>query len=381
MAWKPHPCNVMQATYFPVGITPTKPLTSTHVRGLLHLDALVRLHKKVHAVSLAHNRRLWDLSQQTLGFWDYLNQVKGDELDVDKTSENEIGLLYLEYARSGYQASTSRLSALWGAVRDDGYVHPLSAALLRYWIPQLEFIGVDSHSLLHGASPASSIDELTAELKYCDMLLDHRSMGGALYVDQTAYGVAPRTLISAEGLPNYLLGLLCDALHIARSGNPIFLFHDSSVERDFIIIEKFLIARGSCVKRINFPRVTIEGKPLSFREGGGLYTLSEILMRYKNGFDRREIRLALRIFFLHRQGIKKAFDFDWSALDQCMDQAKEVIRQIEDGCLEASAIDGDPWSTLMKNDGTMNVYEAITRILKKDANPSVRKMLLECMVQ
>jgi hypothetical protein len=369
----------MLSAYFPVGITPTKPLTPTHVRGLLHLDGLVRLHKRVSPVRIAHNRRLWDLSQQTLQFWDWLDRHHAGT-DFQSLSDDQVGHLYVQCAKSGHKVPAADMRALWHRTHDEGYVHPASQALLRTWLPQLDHIGVDASALLLAHQPAATEGELMDTLASQDLLIDQRDVGGGVYVDLTLQGSGLRQLISEDGVPNYLHGLLREAIDLARQRVDVILFSDSSVERDFLLIERVMQGLGRKVARVNFPRVLVNGQPLSYRQDGGFYTLSSMLERDAGRHTQREMRLALRLLFLQMHGIKRAFDFSWDAFDRACALARKTITQLGD----TRPMDDDAaaalWQSLVCNDSTMNLLAALTRLASPREDIAVRATLMHCLV-
>lgn len=369
----------MSLAYFPVGITPTKPLTPTHVRGLLHLDGLVRLHRRIAPVTIAHNRRLWDLSQQTLVFWDWLDKHH-QGADFTDVSDDQVGHLYVQCAKSGYKAPAADLRAQWRRTHDQGYVHPASQALLRTWLPQLDHIGVDASILLQSHRPTTNEGELLDTLASQGVLIDQREVGGGTYVDLSQQGAGLRQLISEEGVPNYLHGLLREAIALAHQRVHVALFCDTSVERDFLLVERILKGLGRRVTRVAFPRVLVNGLPLSYRQDGGFYTLSSMLARDAGRHTQRETRLALRLLFLQMHGIKRAFDFSWDRLDRAYALARRTIAQLEG----SRPLDDDEaamlWPKLMCNDGTMNLLAALTRLTSPREDAAVRATLMHCLI-
>ena len=372
--------KTMQCVYFPVGITPTKPLTPTHVRGLLHLDGLVRLHRRLGPARVAHNRRLWDLSQQTLQFWHWLDTHHAGT-DFQGLSDDQVGHLYLQCAKSGHKVPSDELLALWRRTHDEGHVHPASQALLKHWLPQLDHIGVDAGTLLAEHTPAATEGELLDTLASLGLLIDQRGVGGGVYVDMTFHGFGLRQIVSEDGVPNYMHGLLREAIHLPRQGAArMNLFCDGSVERDFMLIQRVLEGLGSRVTRISFPRVLMDGQPLSYRQDGGFYTLSSMLERDAGRHTRREMRLALRLLFLQMHGIKRAFDFRWDALDRACALARRVIEQIGDAaCMTDDEAQG-LWRRLQCNDGTMNLLAALTRLASPREDRAVRATLMYWLI-
>lgn len=369
----------MPAVYFPIGITPTKPLTPTHVRGLLHIDGLVRIHRRIEPVLLAHNRRLWDLSQQTLGFWDYLD-LNGADLDFCALGDVGIGAWYRRYAQSQHVPDRARYRSLLDRVRDEGYVHPASAAILRSWSAQVAGLGLDAGVLLVHRAPACEPDVLLAALQAHNMLLDQREFGGGAYLDQTALGGPLRPLLSEDGIPNYLLGLCQEIYALAQHHAHINLFFDTSVERDFMCLHRFIESLGRSCTRVIFPRVTTAGLALSYRQSDGRLTLGTILARYAGQYSERELGLALRLYFLQQSGIRQSFDFAWAGLDAACVSAQAVLDEVD--AVALADCDDDPqfWLQFKKNDGTVNLYRCLSSLLSRRMPKPQKAMIVRALI-
>src|SRR5256885_8550320 len=82
----------------PVTITPTKPLTPTHVKGLLWTDVLVKASGRIADTRLVWNPQLAHLTSQTTAFWHYLDRTE-PATDWSAESETAIGQRYLRFHR------------------------------------------------------------------------------------------------------------------------------------------------------------------------------------------------------------------------------------------------------------------------------------------
>src|SRR5438309_506109 len=71
--WTPDggPTRVLVA---PVTVTPTKPLTLSHIKGLLWVDALYKATTLVANVDYRYSLTTYNVTAQTLGFWAYLDR-------------------------------------------------------------------------------------------------------------------------------------------------------------------------------------------------------------------------------------------------------------------------------------------------------------------
>ena len=59
----------------PVTITPTKPLTPTHVKGLLSVDLIYKSTSALTEITYVWNARAANLTAQTVAFWAYVDRV------------------------------------------------------------------------------------------------------------------------------------------------------------------------------------------------------------------------------------------------------------------------------------------------------------------
>src|SRR3954471_14734317 len=87
----------------PIVITPTKALTPSHVKGLLWLDVLWRSTALVGEVTSLWNLRPYNVTAQTLEYWEYLDRTFGAETDYSEWSELELSKPYVEMHATGAQ--------------------------------------------------------------------------------------------------------------------------------------------------------------------------------------------------------------------------------------------------------------------------------------
>lgn len=369
------------SAYFPIGITPTKPLTPTHVKGLLHFDALTRLHRAIEPIGVVHNRRVWDMSLQTARFWTYLDLHHG-ELDFDSLSEKQIGNLYVQFSRDGTEIPTATLETMIAKVESDGYVHPSARRVLQGWVSHLQRIGLDTGLLTESSELGISAQDILSKLSTLGELIDQREFGGGVLWTARAGQGATRTLISEQGLPNYVVALLRQAHDLAQGFKTVHLFYDLSVERDFMLIEDFLQAFGIQANRIGFPRMTSNGQALSFRADANVVTLGEMIGRYENDYPDLCIALGLRLYFLFLSGLRKSFDFSWEGLDEALRMAQALLNSTPidvTAATEPDRTDFD-WQSLRKNDGAMNVYKAYALLFEKKTPAETRQALLKALL-
>ncbi|MER6082185.1 hypothetical protein [Streptomyces sp. NPDC001833] len=84
----------------PVTITPTKPLTPTHVKGLLWSDLLVKASARVGRVRLLWNDRMATLTAHSTAFWHHLDRTEPDT-DWSRESAALIGERYVRFHAAG----------------------------------------------------------------------------------------------------------------------------------------------------------------------------------------------------------------------------------------------------------------------------------------
>jgi hypothetical protein len=282
----------------PVTITPTKPLTLSHVKGLLWLDVIRKATSELVETTYVWNSRTPNLSAQTLAFWEYLDRTRG-EADWAHASEDELGELYV---RCHAQAEPPRFDALrpyLERVEAEGWVHPASRRLIELWQEQLELLGVEDPGLGVDRAPGLSAEEALALLAERGLLVDHRHFGGPAYVDGARWGLPLRQVVGEDGHANYVLTVLRELMPLVGARDRWLLAFDEELAEDYVLIDRVLGELGARVSRLALGRVPIGGVIRSSRRGGWEgHTLADLARLCLEHFDLPAYRLGMRIYFI-----------------------------------------------------------------------------------
>ena len=368
----------MSTLYAPVGITPTKPLTPSHLKGVLLLDFMQRFENLFTPGTIWHNRRPWDISLQTIRFWDYLDREHSG-VDFSTMGEGDIGALYIDCHRTSVLPAADRVAAYTGRIEAEGYVHAASHRILELWGEVFATLGLAQDALFHsvpfGLDQETALDRLRAH----DIVLDQRHFGGAIYLDLTDEGRPLRLLVSEDGLSNYLLAILRDLLACAPRHDIVCLYHDSSIQRDYEALARVLERLGVRCRRVAFTRVPVDGLVLSAKQGGWeKYTGALLLKRVADGASDAEIRLGFRLYFLHALGLRDPASYSDEGLSACLERARRMLAVYEPAPLTAA--DQTALQRLIKRDGSANVYGTLAVLDQKKASPGLRHAVMQCLL-
>ena len=195
----------------PIPVTPTKPLTPSHLKGMLAVDVMTKTTEQLAQVDCLYSNLTANGSEQTVGFWEYLDRKHGT-LDFTRCSEEEIGDLYVRYHMEALKPPHAALAPYLQAVENANWIHPSSARLHDIWSSHLSMLGIRDPGIARLKSDAMHLDELVQRLADDHLCVDLRAKGGALYLDATADGLPLRHAITADGRVNYLISLLRDLI-------------------------------------------------------------------------------------------------------------------------------------------------------------------------
>lgn len=289
----------MKLLLAPIVITPTKALTPSHVKGLLWLDVLNRSTSQVCDVTYTWNLRPYNVTAQTLEYWEYLDRTLGSGVDYSSWTELELSKPYVTMHASNDRGAFAALSPYLEAVESDGYVHPASRRLLEIWEGHLGRLKVEDRGLWRNDPPGLSTREVIEALEERSLCIDHRRYGGPLLLDVTNEGLPLRQAITPDGHANYLVCVLRELLPQIDAHDRVLLVHDKEIEADYVLLERILSAFGASVERIAIGRVPLDGKVLSSRHGGWeRYMVDALHEAAASEFDTAEFRLAMRLYFI-----------------------------------------------------------------------------------
>jgi len=314
----------------PIVITPTKALTPSHVKGLLWLDVLIRSTALVDEVTCLWNLRPYNVTAQTLEYWEYLDRTIGPSVDYSDWGELELSKPYVEMHARGAQGSFGALKPYKEAVEREGYLHPASRRLLEIWSGHLSRLAIQDHGLTRNDPPGLSIEEVMESLERHSLCLDHRKYGGPAYLDGTSEGLPLRQGITPEGHANYLLCVLRELLPMLPEHDRVLLVHDKEIEADYVLLERTLAEFGTEVSRLSIGRVPIDGKVRSSRFGGWeRYMVDAMYEAATAEFDPAEFRLAMRLYFIAVLSRDSAQPLRLEVLHKQMRRARKLLASKE----------------------------------------------------
>ncbi|WP_323773924.1 hypothetical protein [Alcanivorax sp.] len=367
----------MNVLYAPVGITPTKPLTASHLRGVLLVDAMRKLRAMVDRVTVWHNRRPWDLSMQTTRFWGYLDETFPQH-DYSWESDISLGMKYVQAHQTPIALSANVLKAYAGKVDQEGYLHPSAQRLLSLWCNAFASVCVDPEILTCSERLQLDASEVIERLAGLDVLLDQRRQGGGCYIDLTDDGVPLRKIVDADGSENYLVAILRDLWARASLYDKTFLVYDSSVERDYIILQKVLERSGILCQRCAFKRVPVDGQVASSRMGGWKGATVSELLALLSPFSAAATSLGVRMYFLYHLGMRNPASYDPDELVRQVELSERLLVTLPD---RAESMQSEVfWRQFITRSDDVDVYRALSLISAKKTTPAQKAALVECLL-
>lgn len=319
----------MRLLIAPVTITPTKPLTPTHIKGFLWVDVLRKASRLVADVTCVWNPRTANLTGQSIGFWDYLDRVHA-EVDFSQLDEIQIGTLYVAYHAETSSSTFDAAGSYRERIETTGWVHPATARMVDLWSRQLEELGVEDPGLRADHPHRWSVDELIDTLVARKLCLDHRGIGGPVYLDGTRWGVPLRIVVGSDGHPNYVITALRDILPLVDSHDHVLLVHDDDITPDFILLQKIIGYFGVTVSRLPLGRVPLAGQTVSSRRGGWAgSTLGELSVAARASVDQDAYRLGMRVYFTAMLGRSAGPSLDRAMLYRALTRSQRLLTPSE----------------------------------------------------
>nr|MDT0663438.1 hypothetical protein [Micromonospora sp. DSM 115978] len=308
----------------PVTVTPSKPLTPSHLKGLFWTDVMFRATTQVADVTYLYQPDAYHLTEQTLGFWEYLDRTLGDE-DYTSCSEEEIGELYVRYRADRRAVSAAHLGPYVEAV-EEGWVHPAGRRVLRHWTEQYARLGLHDPGLTGTRRPGLSLAETMERLREHRLCLDLRPDGGPVYLDATRYGLPLRRIVNADGRVNYLACALRELLPLVGGYDEVVLLYDRELEPDYVLLQRVLSLVGPAVRRVAIGRVPIDGRIRSARHGDWRgHTAADLLRTVAAGHDDAALRLGARMYFVATLGPGDRQSFRPDLLRSCLARAVALL--------------------------------------------------------
>ncbi|MCX4553303.1 hypothetical protein OG709_34230 [Streptomyces sp. NBC_01267] len=315
----------------PITVTPSKPLTPSHLKGLLWTDVMFRATAHLADVTYRYSHTTYHPTEQTLGFWEYLDRTRGD-IDYSALSEEEIGEFYVQYRGETTRPGADALRPYAEAVEMNGWVHAAGARVLSLWADHYARLGMHDPGLTRHQPPGLGTEDMLKQLASLDMGLDQRDSGGPVYLDATRYGLPLRQIIAADGRPNYLACALRELLPLAADHDEVVLLYDRELDPDYQLLERVLAATGASVHRIQIGRVPIDGRVTSARHGGWHdHTVGALLRSTGPDCDPSVLRLGMRLYFVAVLGPGQQQSFRKDLLMKSLRRAEQLLDRATTG--------------------------------------------------
>ncbi|MFK8910827.1 hypothetical protein, partial [Streptomyces sp. YS-3] len=251
----------------PVTITPSKPLMPSHLKGLFWTDVMYRATACLADVDYRFSHTTYHLTEQTLAFWEFLDRTQGDTGYAELT-EDDIGSLYVRHRAAKDPVPAAALRPYADAVEHHGWVHPAATRVLELWRGHYAGLGLHDPGLLDHQPPGLGLEEALEHLRARGLCLDHRGLGGPVYLDLTRHGLPLRQIVTADGRPNYLACALRELLPLAPHYDEVVFLYDRELDPDYQLLARVLGPLGPVVHRVTVGRVPVDGRIRSARSGG-----------------------------------------------------------------------------------------------------------------
>ncbi|WP_162603300.1 hypothetical protein [Rhodococcus oxybenzonivorans] len=322
------------------------------------------LHAEVDCI---WNPRTPNLSGQTIGFWNFLDQSHAAK-NFSQLDEIEIGSLYVDYHASGINTPVAAQDRYRSAIEEDGWIHPATARMVELWCRQLDTLGIKNPGLRWDQRHLSSVNEIVGILQSEKLCLDHRSIGGPVYLDGTRWGVPLRIVVGTDGHPNYVITALRDIIPIVRKYDHVVLVHDDEITPDFVLLQKVITHFGVTVSRLPLGRVPVGGQVQSSRRGGWTgSTLGELSAEVLGSVPLDEYRLGMRLYFTAVLGRGVGASLDRAVLYRTMSRARRLLRSSNADAIDAACYVAGHTSVY----GWVDPYRLTSSLLGRNA-PSTR---------
>jgi hypothetical protein len=329
------PDDGLELIVAPVTITPTKPLTPTHVKGLLWTDVLVKASAQIADVRLVWNPRMSNLTTQTIAFWDYLDRTE-PETDWSGESEAGIGGRYVRFHQGNPLVRPRDLDPYFERIEHAGWMHPAARRMLGLWRAQFDLLHVPDPGLTDPRPLAWSAEVALDALARRRLIVDHRRFGGPVYLDGARWGMPIRQLVGTDRHANYLLPVLRELLPMVRPGRLFLLLFDDGLASDYALLERVLTEFGAVSTRLSLSRVPIDGTARSSRYGGWTGSTLADISATSGSADADAYRLGMRMYFVGLLDRRSTQSFRMDLVRRCVGRAARILAQNRDAADDAS---------------------------------------------
>ncbi|ACZ83712.1 hypothetical protein [Streptosporangium roseum] len=364
----------------PVTVSPTKPLTPTHLKHLLSFDVLCRATALFADVHLLYNHSTFAGTRQVAGFWEFLDRVH-PALCYQDLTEERIGELYMEHQRSARVPFSELQPVVQRA--ENGWIHPATSRILEIWEQHYRLLGMSDIKLGGGHAELAPVDEVVETLTARHLCVDGRPLGAPVYLDATPAGLPLRVVISADGHANYLFRALQELIPSLGRHDLVLLVYDKELRHDYLVLEHVLCRLGAAVERLELVRVPIDGEVRSSREGGWQgYTIGGFAEPVVAEFGQEAFRLGLRLYLLAGLGRGQGESFSLPHLKRWVRRAQRLLDTAGEGT-EIDAADADvetddlpsQLSRLAGRRGFIDSYRLTTNMLTRAGGIPLRELL------
>lgn len=360
----------MSVLLAPITVTPSKPLTPSHLKGLLWTDVMYRATAHLAPTSLRYSPTTYHQTEQTLAFWEYLDHLRGD-CDYSLLSEEEIGRLYVAFRAEGRRCPSEALRP-YAQAAEGGWVHPASTRILECWTEHYARLGMHDPGLTVHQPPGFGLEQMIDRLCGLGLCVDQRFCGGPVYLDLTGEGLPLRRMVSADGRPNYLACALRDLMPLAPGFDEVVLLYDAELDPDYQLLQRVLSRLGPVVHRVPLGRVPIDGQIVSARHGDWAGLTADALLE-KLGEQNPDpvLRLGMRLYFIAVLGPGSAESFRDDLLCRSLRRAERLLTHAGDPGGEAAEL----LTRQRFHGGHVDAYPLTSSLLAKHAAPPGRDLL------
>lgn len=309
----------------PITVTPSKPLTPSHLKGLFWTDVMFRATAHLADVTYRYSHTTYHLTEQTLEFWQFLDRTQGD-IDYASFTEEEIGELYVRHRAEGSHPPAEAMRPYAEAVEANGWIHPASARILRLWAGHYAQLGLHDPGLLVHQPPGLGLEEMIERLVSMGMGLDQRDCGGPVYLDATRFGLPLRQIVTSDARPNYLACALRELLSLVPRYDEVVMLYDRELDSDYQLLERVLAGMGPVVHRVPLGRVPIDGQITTARHGGWHdHTVNALLRSIGADVEPAARWLGMRLYFIATLGPGQRQSFRHDLLHKCVARAQQLL--------------------------------------------------------